>query len=137
MGGGGAGGGDGGGGDGGGEGGGGEGGGDGGGEGGGGDGGRGGGDVPHSRWPMPASQGAPDPMLLQQYSVPPPHGPSDVSAHMMGKLLGHSWRLPRVEQQSPTSPWQFCVMGKRMPSLHSMTSTSPVVVSSHTHESSG
>lgn len=79
----------------------------GGGEGGGGDGGTGGGDTGHTRRPTSTSHGGPDPLLVQQYSVPPPQPASAVSEHMIGRLSGHIRRLPRSLQQSPMLPWQF------------------------------
>lgn len=56
---------------------------------------------------------------------------------MTGTLLGQSCRLPRFLQQSPTLPWQFCIIGQLVPSLHCMISTCPVVVCKKAHESPG
>ena len=76
----------------------------------------GGGEVPHSRSPMPKSQGDCDPALVQQYSVPPPQKPTALEEHITGRLLGQSQRPPRCRQQSPAVSWQTSPMGKVMPS---------------------
>jgi uncharacterized membrane protein YgcG len=78
------------------------------------------------------------PMATQQCSVPPPQLPDTVlSAHMSGRLDGQRQRPPRVEQQSPASPWQLAVIEWRVPSLHATTSTVPLVVAPNEQSSTG